>query len=79
MKFVLYHQEASEPKKFAVLGTQENGTVDIGPEDGAPVVTGVAILDLPKFGHCTACADGEPKSEAPEKKAVKKAHKKTAE
>lgn len=53
MKHVHYHQDWCPPKKFAVLAEHKDGTIDIGPEGGKPVVTGVPLGKDVKPGHCT--------------------------
>lgn len=56
-KTVLYHQEGREPKTFAVLAEHKDGTIDIGPAGGDPVVTSARVLDQPRFGFCTTVAE----------------------
>jgi len=53
MSHALYHQEGKAPQRFAILAQHEDRTVDLGPEDGAPVITNCVVLDDPKPGHAT--------------------------
>ncbi len=59
MKRALYHQEVGEPVPFAVLEEYDDGTIDIGPEGGEPVVTRCTVLDEAKPGHATLVEDDE--------------------
>lgn len=65
---VTYHQEGGADRVFTVLAERENGTVDIGPEGGEPVVTSCEIVDLPAIGKATLIADNPEMAEesAPE-------------
>lgn len=65
-KFVHYHQDSREPKRFAVLKMHKDGTVDIGPENGDAVVTSCVLLDAPKPGHCTPFEQPEKQDESDE-------------
>ncbi len=71
-KFVTYHQEFREPKCFAVLKVNEDGTVDIGPENGDAVITRCVLLDAAKPGHCTPFAQPVKQEESDESLESKK-------
>ncbi len=60
MKKVFYHQEGREPKPFVVLSENKDGTINIGPADGEPVVTSALLLKEPRNGSCTAAEDASP-------------------
>lgn len=63
MKFALYHQEGRDPQRMAVLAENKDGTVNLGPEGGDPIVTSCVVLDAPKPGHATL--EKAPADEAP--------------
>lgn len=66
----LYHREANTPKKFVVLKTNEDKTVDLAATDkGPPVITG-CVVGTGQPGTCTLL---DPKVEAAEKAAAEKA------
>lgn len=49
---VTYHQEG-KATVYEVLRKHPDGTVDIGPKDGEPVVTKCKITDKPVIGSAT--------------------------
>jgi hypothetical protein len=49
----LYHREANEPQEFTVLKKNTDGTVDIGPENGAAIVTGCPVAKEAAPGFAT--------------------------
>lgn len=53
MKRVHYHQEARDPLEFAVLKEHGDGTLDIGPAGGEPVVTRCKVTPDPVNGSAT--------------------------
>jgi hypothetical protein len=65
MKVAHYHQENQAPKPFAVLKEHKDGTVDIGPEDGEPVVTKCQVVKEPKIGCVTFEKEKPAKEEKP--------------
>ena len=59
---VTYHQEGGVDREFVILAKNSNGTVDIGPEGGPAVVTGVEIAESRTVGQATLIvADPEDK------------------
>jgi|GEM_PF-6852813 hypothetical protein len=52
MKKVIYHQEHGD-KEFVVLAENGDGTIDIGPEGGVPVVTRCRVVETREIGCAT--------------------------
>jgi len=50
---VTYHQESGEDREYTVLAKHEDGTVDVGHEGGAAVVTKCEVSPVPAFGKVT--------------------------
>lgn len=65
MKSALYHQEGKAPQPFAILKKHDDGTVDLGPADGAPVITRCKIVDAPSPGFATVEKAEKPAPEKP--------------
>jgi len=73
MKRALYHQEFRDPKPMAVLKEYEDGTVDLGTEDGKLIVGSCTVSDHPNPGQATIVKKAEAaKSDADSDKATDK-------
>lgn len=70
MKTALYHQEGKAPMAFAVLKEHEDGTIDIGPAGGAPVVTRCVVVEDGKPGFATLASATKPATDPLESKKV---------
>ena len=60
---VHYHQDNRPPLELTVLNQNKDGTIDIGPEKGEPVVTSCKLLDAPVSGCATAIGVAKPADE----------------
>jgi hypothetical protein len=68
MKTATYHQPESEGNRaFAVLQENKDGTVDLGPEGGAAVITSCRVTEQPEEGSCTIDKAEPAKSKEPAK------------
>lgn len=48
-----YHQHGKHPQEYTVLKKHDDGTIDLGPEGGEPVVTRCPVAEEPVPGSAT--------------------------
>ena len=49
----VYHREANPPHELTVLGKNEDGTFNLGTDEGTLVVSGCAVTEEAKPGFCS--------------------------